>query len=293
MPPAVSSPAPAFPNVGQSVLLVLGVLFIQVAGGATVALVATLAGGASIVPLVLFNPATLIAINLLAIGIVLALGFRVTRESARAFFTVQPFALRLLPAIVLCSVGLAIVLAEVDNILVELLQAFSVGTGVPTNLLDVARFPASGFLLLVIVAPFTEEYLFRGMILRGLLTRHRAAVAIVLTSILFGLIHANPRQLLLGVAIGGVFGWWYLRTRSIGPCLIGHAVFNAVAWCTMAMPGGVPPFVNTPPGGPILHQPWWFTITGVVATGIALAWFNQSAPPATSPAPEAEPPLLG
>lgn len=288
----------AFPNLGQAVLLVLGALFLQVACGVIIAAIAALAGGnLSSGAGVLLNPWTLIAVNSLAIGTIVALGLRGTRETAADFLAVRAFPLVQLPAIVLTSLGLAVVLAEADNVIVEILQALSWPGGFSPDLINLQAHPASGFLLLVVVAPLTEEYLFRGLILRGLLARHRTFVAIGLTALLFGLIHANVRQLFLGVIIGGVFGWWYVRTRSIGPCLVGHALFNAVAWIALLAPSGLLPFTDNLPGQPITHQPWWFTGGGVMTAATGLWWFKQladarPAPSLPDPLPEAEPPLL-
>lgn len=289
---------PIFPNAGQAVLLVLAALFFQVCGGIIVAAATALVGTdwKTDALQILVNPWTLIAINTAAIGGTLAIGLRVGRESAAAFFAVGPFPKRLLSPVLLGSLGLAVVLAEADNIIVEILQALSwPGANMP-QLFDLEGYPLSGFLLLVVVAPLTEEYLFRGMILRGLLTRHRTAVAIGVTALLFGLIHANPRQLLVGFVIGAVFGWWYARTRSLVPCLIGHAVFNAVAWCAMLVPSDIAPFTHNEPGNPIVHQPVWFTSLGLVASGLALWWFDRIAirlaPPPAIPPLELEPPVL-
>jgi membrane protease YdiL (CAAX protease family) len=288
---------PFFPSIGQAVLLMLGALFLQVCGGATIAAVAALSApdGQSGTQ-VLFHPWTLIAINTLAIGATLSLGLRATRESAAAFFAIGPFSPALLPSILLTSLGLAVVLSETDNLITEMLQQLAWPGGVSPDLLRLADHPGSGFLLLVIVAPLTEEYLLRGMILRGLLTRHRMFVAVGLSALLFGLLHANLRQLFLGAVIGGVFGWWYARTRSVGPGLIGHAVFNAVAWGAILFPVENTPFIHNKPGQPIVHQPWWFTGGGALVAGLGLWWFARivitpEPVPALPPA-DTEPPLL-
>lgn len=298
MPPRPDHALSVFPNLGQAVLLVLGTLFLQVACGVIIAAVAALSGGNMFSGArVLLNPWTLIAVNSLVIGVILALGLRGTRESAAGFFVIRPFPLVQLPTIVLASLGLAVVLAEADNVIVEILQALSWPGGLSPDLIDLQAYPISGFLLLVVVAPLTEEYLFRGLILRGLLARHRTFVAIGLTALLFGLIHANVRQLFLGVIIGGVFGWWYVRTRSLGPCLIGHALFNAVAWIALLAPSRMFPFTHNLPGQAIAHQPWWFTGGGIMAAAIGLWWFKQLADAQPAPVPpdrlpEDEPPLL-
>ena len=81
----------------------------------------------------------------------------------------------------------------------------------------------------VIVAPLTEELLFRGVILRGLLLHYSAPKAIIASSLLFGLVHLNPWQAIGAVVLGALFGWWYVRTRSLTLCIFGHAFNNLLA----------------------------------------------------------------
>lgn len=295
---AADSTKHAFPSLGHSVLLVLGALAVQVVCGIIIAVFSlVLLGGMGSGMSVLLNPWTLIGVNCLAVGAMLKLGLRSTREPWKYFLRIRPFAPGLLPSIALASVGLAVMLAETDNVILEFLRFFPKAGGAAPDWLDPQASPVGAFWLLVIVAPLTEEYLFRGLILRGLLTRHRAATAILLSALLFGVMHANLRQLFLGVVIGSVFGWWYMRTRSVGPGLLGHALFNSVAFATALFPEALHPFVNNPPGGPIVHQPGWFTAAGMAALGLGLWWFDRQAlpPPADElppVLPEIEPPLL-
>ncbi|AOS43386.1 CAAX amino terminal protease self- immunity [Lacunisphaera limnophila] len=287
----------AYPPLGPAVLLVLGVLFLQAAGGVLIMLLAAWAGGAMAAGTsALYNPWSLAVINTLAIGLILAAGLRGTGESFARFLIIRPFAPGQVPAVLLTAAGLAVVLGETDNLILELLQALGWTDGFSPDLIDLPGQPVGSFLLLVIVAPLTEEYFFRGLLLRGLLSRHRAPVAIGVTALLFGLVHANLRQLFLGAVIGAVFGWWYLRSRSLGPCLIGHAVFNALAWFALLFPSEWVPFTHNQPGTLIAHQPVWFTVSGILAVGLGLAWFARypASPPPAPPTPDAEPlpPLL-
>jgi hypothetical protein len=84
-------------------------------------------------------------------------------------------------------------------------------------------------------APFVEELFFRGLVLRALLPKLRWA-AVVVQAMIFGLIHFDPQQGLgnVGVILGvgafglvqGVAAW---RLGRIGPTILAHALFNAVA----------------------------------------------------------------
>lgn len=283
-----NAPGPAssmFPNTGQAVLLALGMLAVQIAGMGLLALFAELTGAQPGFE-ALINPWSLGLINLVAIGLTIAMGLRVTRESPRRFFAIRPFAPGLLPAIATTTLGLVIVLSETDNLIRELVQLLP-GFQDLSHLLKLPEHPVGAFLLLVVIAPLTEEYLFRGMMLRGLLTRQRAAGAVWFTALLFGLVHANLQQLFLGVMIGAVFGWWYVRTLSTGPCLIGHAGFNAAAWWALLFPDTLSALGFNAPGSSIVHQPWWLTGGGLALIGLGLGWFRLVADSLVT-----EPPLL-
>jgi CAAX protease family protein len=88
----------------------------------------------------------------------------------------------------------------------------------------------------VVVAPFVEEVIFRGMMLRGLRSRLPAAVAIAVQGGLFGLAHVQPTfgreniGLVIALAVVGTgFGIGCYLVRRIGPTIIAHALFNGAA----------------------------------------------------------------
>jgi len=83
-------------------------------------------------------------------------------------------------------------------------------------------------LLLVAVSPAVcEEALFRGPILRGLVSRFSPVGAALLTGILFGLFHADIWRFvpstLLGVGLSAIA----LASDSIVPAMVAHFVNNA------------------------------------------------------------------
>lgn len=91
-------------------------------------------------------------------------------------------------------------------------------------------------LLAVVVAPVAEEIVFRGLLLRGLMSSMRPWAAIAVQAVLFGAAHMAPERgwgnvglaLMLG-AVGGVFGVVAVRTRRLAPSMIAHAMVNAIA----------------------------------------------------------------
>lgn len=82
------------------------------------------------------------------------------------------------------------------------------------------------FVVLVIAAPIFEEFLFRGFLLHRWGTRWNTVVGLVLSSLLFGILHGN----VIGLTMFGlVLGLLYLRTASLGIVIAIHAANNAIA----------------------------------------------------------------
>lgn len=78
----------------------------------------------------------------------------------------------------------------------------------------------------ILFAPILEEIIFRGIILKGLLTRYGPKYAIIFSSIIFGLIHGKPMQIWGALLIGLIFGWIYYKTKSIGTTILLHSFVN-------------------------------------------------------------------
>ena len=87
----------------------------------------------------------------------------------------------------------------------------------------------SSFLLVAIFAPIFEEWLCRGMVLRGLLTRLKPGWAIVVSALFFALIHMNPWQALNAFIIGVVMGYVYYKTGNLWLTMLIHFLNNGTA----------------------------------------------------------------
>ncbi|MDR3184619.1 MAG: CPBP family intramembrane metalloprotease [Prevotellaceae bacterium] len=86
------------------------------------------------------------------------------------------------------------------------------------------------FLSAVVAAPLAEEWLCRGVILKGLLTHYSPRKAVVWSAVLFGVLHMNPWQAIPAFCLALAIGWVYWRTRSLWPCVFMHAVNNSLAF---------------------------------------------------------------
>lgn len=88
-----------------------------------------------------------------------------------------------------------------------------------------------GYFVIALLAPFVEELIFRGAILRALLEKiSNHWGAIVISAILFSLIHANPAQMPFAFVAGLFLGWTYYRTGSIIPGVAYHWINNSIAF---------------------------------------------------------------
>ena len=89
-----------------------------------------------------------------------------------------------------------------------------------------------GYVAIGLLAPLSEEIVFRGAILKSLLQSSRIPVwaAIALSALMFAIIHMNPAQMPHAFAIGLLLGWMYWRTGSILPGMAYHWANNSVAY---------------------------------------------------------------
>lgn len=81
----------------------------------------------------------------------------------------------------------------------------------------------------VVLAPIVEEIMFRGMIMNRLMSRFPKWVAVVVSAVAFGVFHLNFTQGIFATLTGLVFGFLYLKTRSILLCIFAHAANNLYA----------------------------------------------------------------
>ena len=233
-------------------------------------------------------------INLVAFGGAIALGLRLNRLTFPAAFPVQRIPTLQVLAILIAILGAGILLSETDNALRSVLPPPRFLAEMMQELFFNRQTLVSRIVLLVIVAPVTEELLFRGILLRGLLNRHHPVMAVLLTSLLFAAVHVNPWQCPSALCLGLALGWFYLRTGSILTCILGHAIANGLSLIVMELPWDIPGMTGNPTSGAVTFQPWWLDLSGgmVFLAGIWLFFTATplaAMPPVVDPARETQP----
>ncbi|MCM1108202.1 MAG: CPBP family intramembrane metalloprotease [Clostridium sp.] len=90
-----------------------------------------------------------------------------------------------------------------------------------------------GVLNIVLLAPLAEEVVFRAGVI-GALRRSgcRGNAAVVVSALLFGVVHGNWAQGIVAFLLGLMLGFIYLRGRSIWPAWMAHVINNAVGVLT-------------------------------------------------------------
>jgi len=96
------------------------------------------------------------------------------------------------------------------------------------------------FTLLSICAPLVEELIFRGYILDSIRGNHSDNLAIIGSGIMFGFMHWDPifgffdlYQTGHAVIAGFLYAWLRLKTGSLWPCIICHAIWNGTIFLLM------------------------------------------------------------
>jgi len=98
-------------------------------------------------------------------------------------------------------------------------------------------------LMVIVVAPFVEEFFFRGFFYRSLRTRYPIALAALIDGLIFGLIHfgfdgADGLLILPPLAfLGVIFCLVYEKTKSLWAVVGMHAFNNTIAFSAQADDG--------------------------------------------------------
>ena len=84
------------------------------------------------------------------------------------------------------------------------------------------------FIAIALVPAFCEELLFRGVILSNLMPYGKAS-AIIISSVLFGLMHGSMNQFVYTTVAGIIMGAVYVYTRSIWCSILMHMINNTLS----------------------------------------------------------------
>jgi CAAX prenyl protease-like protein len=110
----------------------------------------------------------------------------------------------------------------------------TVESSVPMEYRHIPMVLVSRALRAVVLVPIIEELFWRSWLMRWLIDADVTRVPLGtftrfsfgVTAVLFALEHGAFWD--VGLAAGVVYGWWMTKTRSLGDCIVAHAVTNAL-----------------------------------------------------------------
>ena len=229
------------------------------------------------------HPLSLALAQLLGFGVVLRLSARwMARRGARprpALGLGTPPAFDVLALCLVAGLALQLPLAEIGNAVQELAPLSLEAELRRQRLVEPGGLGGALMALFafVVVAPATEELLFRGLILPGLEARHGTAVGLVGSALLFGAIHFDWPGFGSAAVAGLVLGAIRIRTGSLWPCLVAHAGVNAVPLLVPRSVWAIEGF-NLPRAG-VDHVPLAVLLPSLAVGALALALLERRASP--------------
>lgn len=169
---------------------------------------------------------------------------------------------------VISLLGINYFIGATDNFLEFI--GYPVNQGLP--LVNPTSFPLYllAVLLMAVLPAIYEELMFRGIILHGLRSRFSEWGAILLSGLMFALMHGNLQQFVYPFILGCIMGWIVLRTGSLVSSMIVHFTNNFLV-VTFA-------FIENMTGFSLaLPNAWWFYLIAVgllVVTG-GILWLVE------------------
>jgi len=153
-------------------------------------------------------------ISIICFGIVVFIGYKKTKRSFNSVFKFNKISPFLWFATTVFMMGAVIIVSEIDNILNWILPMPELLRNV-FELVAVKNYLFFSIILMVIIPAIAEEMLFRGLILDGLNRNYSNMKAIIVSALVFGIIHLNPWQFQTAFLFGLFSAWVCLKTNSI------------------------------------------------------------------------------
>jgi membrane protease YdiL (CAAX protease family) len=208
--------------------------------------------------------------NLTAFGIVLFIGFRKTKRKFNDVFKFNRVSASLWIAVIIFMIGFVIVSSELDNAVNYFLPMPEMFRNIFDELI-VNQLFIFAIIVMGIIPGFMEELFFRGLVLDGFSRNYSSRKAIIISALLFGIIHLNPWQFYGGFIIGLFSAWICVKTNSILLSIYIHFFNNTLYTITVKYKNLIPiKGFNSNFSVPVEFQPIWFDITGTVILVIGI-----------------------
>ncbi|MEG2669727.1 MAG: type II CAAX endopeptidase family protein, partial [Oscillospiraceae bacterium] len=185
-------------------------------------------------------------------------GWSGNSEKAKETFSVKNFNLYLIPLIIIMAIGGQFIQMILNLPLSYLLKGG--GETIPTSIFELL----SGIVVIALIPAVFEEFLMRGIVY-GVMKKYSTFAAVVFTTVMFALLHANLSGLVGYVFLGFVLTIVLRRTGSIFATIIFHFVNNVTALVLEFFSGelGYTPVLTI-----------WLFVGGIIAFLVSLLLFK-------------------
>lgn len=213
-----------FPNKIESILLIVSFVAIQVLLVAHLSQIGiTWRAG---------NPIIYILVSILLASVVVWFSLRKMQLKFEQLFHSNQNSFSSVIAITIVPLVMVVIGFQIliSNYFTLYYSYFPNETAISENINQMMNSGLLGFLSICLVAPLVEEIVFRGVVLRGLLSNYSKVSALLFSSVLFSVFHLNPDQLFHTLVFGLFLGWIYIETFSLWPSMMAHILFNIGAY---------------------------------------------------------------
>ncbi len=271
-------PARPFPGLKGAVLLMLGGwaagFLAAAATGPFIGLEGTTAAG-----------------NITGLALMTWAGVRRSGAPATEVLSLRPLRPGLLVPLVGMALSGSVLAAEIGNWVEELFPLPEVLRDILLYLLRADTW--IGFIwraaLLALMAPVTEELMFRGVFQHGLVANYGPVKGICVASVCFGVFHLIPWQVVGATLIGLLLGTVVHRTGSILAGMVLHAAWNFLPLFVVSVLRDISLPGYAPTSGAATHIPFPVFLAAAAAFALALRGFWRGTEPVPNPVVPTEP----
>jgi len=135
------------------------------------------------------------------------------------------------------KIGLGIYAAILNTAGLSLAESSSVTASITESIISINKFynPYLGFLLVVVLVPFYEEILFRGIFLSACERNMRFVYANILQSVVFALVHQSLMLFVFYFAFGMIAGYYRQKSQGLIISTSMHMMNNLIAFTAITL----------------------------------------------------------
>lgn len=152
---------------------------------------------------------------------------KLSKQSIKARLKINKITLKTIVTVILIALALNFVFQSTQFLFPESMRG-ELASEMDTDLSGVKSF--IGFITVVIIAPLTEEILFRGLILGELAKCFNMHIAIILQAVLFGVMHGNIIWAVIAFLSAVLYGYFIRKYENIFTPVAGHMSVNLLSF---------------------------------------------------------------